>query len=441
MSRIPTCLAAAALAVTLFACSAREAAPDGKTTAEAIAGVDDEVKAFQLRLLAARLQTIPAGVLHDYVAGILATRSGRAEDAIDLLTHVLPELRHSQPERAAHALEALADAYMMVYRYREAADAYDEVKDHFAGRLQNDVTDDAALARILAHAPPQTVAWNGLLRLPTSKNAIGSLVSTLEANGVHEEWLLDTGANQSVVSRSFAARLGLATLAGSASTGSGITGRKSTLQAAILPDLQLGGATIRSTAVIVLDDQNLRVGSPTQPYQIHAILGFPALKALGSISFTHDGLFLAAEPKDAAAGVKMFMRGLTPAIECDVQGEHLLFTFDTGASSTDLSVRYYEQFRRQAGAWRTQTVESGGAGGSVQRTMFIQPSVNLRVGDAVVTLKDVPIFSTRMNAGIDVLFGNLGQDFVADVERFTLDFVNMRFSLGAPLSAPAKAIH
>jgi len=132
----------------------------------------------------------------------------------------------------------------------------------------------------------------------------------------------------------------------------------------------------------------------------------------------------------------MFLRGLTPVIDCEVQGEHLLLTFDTGASSTDLSVRYYERFRRDAASWRTQKVESGGAGGSVTRTMFIQPTVDLRVGGSTVTLKDVPIFSTRMNSGIDVLYGNVGQDLVAGVGRFTLDFVNMRFSLGPPLLSP-----
>jgi len=43
----------------------------------------------------------------------------------------------------------------------------------------------------------------------------------------------------------------------------------------------------------------------------------------------------------------------------------------------------------------------------------------------------VTIFSTRMNAGIDVLFGNIGQDLVAGFDSFTLDFVSMTFGLGA----------
>jgi hypothetical protein len=37
-----------------------------------------------------------------------------------------------------------------------------------------------------------------------------------------------------------------------------------------------------------------------------------------------------------------------------------------------------------------------------------------------------------MNAGIDVLFGNLGQDFFDRFESVSLNFSTMTFSSGAP---------
>ena len=128
----------------------------------------------------------------------------------------------------------------------------------------------------------------------------------------------------------------------------------------------------------------------------------------------------------------MYMRGLTPAIECDVEGRPLLFTLDTGASSTDLSVRYYELFRAQADSWKKQTGGSAGAGGSSKYDIYIQPRLVMEMGTSTVTLKDVSILPIRMNAGIDVLFGNLGQDFVDGFETFTLNFSTMTFSLCAP---------
>jgi hypothetical protein len=95
-------------------------------------------------------------------------------------------------------------------------------------------------------------------------------------------------------------------------------------------------------------------------------------------------------------------------------------------------VRYYDLFRAQAGSWKKQVGESAGAGGSIQQSTYIQPRVVMKVGTRTVTLDDVSILPVRMNAGIDVLFGNLGQDFIDSFESFSLDFSTMKVSLGAP---------
>ena len=55
----------------------------------------------------------------------------------------------------------------------------------------------------------------------------------------------------------------------------------------------------------------------------------------------------------------------------------------------------------------------------------------MKLGTSTVTLYDVSILPIHMNAGIDVLFGNLGQDFVGGSETFSLNFLTMTFSLGA----------
>ena len=389
---------------------------------------DAEVRDYRMGALRARLQTMPPGVEREYFAGILASRSGRVEDAIRLLSGILPELRTAHRQRAATALQALAETYLLSCRYREAAQAFDEIEQHFADK-HLDVADDAALARILREAPAQTVEWQGPVRVPTSRNPIGLVDSEIAIDGIREQWLLDTAANQSVVSRSYAERLGLTPLAGVASVGSGITGLASPLRAAIVPTIRLGGVTVSNVVVLILDDANLRIGTGTDAYQINAILGYPTLRALGRITFTRDGQFLAGGTGDQSASVPMFLRGLTPAIECEVDGQRLLFTFDTGASSSDFSVRYYESFRRRHPSWRRRMVESGGAGGTVKRHMYVQPTVTMKVGGRTVVLHDVQIFPVRMNASIDVLFGNLGQDFVAEFESFTLDSVNMTFSV------------
>ena len=71
------------------------------------------------------------------------------------------------------------------------------------------------------------------------------------------------------------------------------------------------------------------------------------------------------------------------------------------------------------------------------RAVYVQPKLNLTVGDQTATLTNVPIFSQKMGSDIDKLYGNLGQDLVAHFASVTLDFAKMTFTPGPPLSAAA----
>jgi predicted aspartyl protease len=340
------------IASVCVAC-AKPAPPESANAATAMMA-DADLQDYQLRALESRIQRMPDDPERDYFSGMLAARSGRFGDAIAQLDRALPHLRESAPKRAALALEAIATAFRADNQYGDAARAYAELSDHFADQLDHFPADDAALARILNGTPPQTISRHGPVKLQTAPNPIGSRVAELVVNGVRGPWLLDTGANQSVVSRTFAEHLGVMPLEGVAASGSGLTGRKASVRAAVLPTMQVGGAALANVVLVIIDDENLRIGSGPEAYQINAILGYPVLKALGVVTFTPDE-FLAGETGERnAGGTRMYMRGLTPAIECEVEGRPLLFTVDTGASSTDLSVRYYELFREHADSWKSR---------------------------------------------------------------------------------------
>ena len=405
------------------------------------AGLDADVREFRLEDLKASLQSMQPGPERDYFAGVLANRTGRIEESIRLLNSAIPSIRESEPARAAIALEALADDFNKSFRYGDAASTYDDLLAHFSKELDKErlqgTRDDAGLLHLLAGAPAQTITWQGPTRLKTERNAIGSIVTELTVNGVQEKWLLDTGANMSLVTKSFAQKLGLKPLPGFAQTGSGITGIENPLQVALVPTLQLGGATLKNVVVMIFDDANLKINMGNQSYQINAIIGYPVFQALGAVTFVGDKEFDAGEAaQSSAAGTRMYMKLLTPVIECGVDGTRLPFSFDTGASSTELSYRYYERFRGQAGAWKKVESKSAGAGGIVSRKIYMRPRLKLVVGDKTAVLRQVSIFPMKMGSGIDELYGNIGQDFVASFQSFTLDFSKMTFSLGALL--PAK---
>lgn len=403
-------------------------------------GPDAQVKEFCLDDLEARLQAMQAGPEREYFAGVIANRTGHLEDSIRLLNDALSNIRVSEPARAAIALEALADDYNKSFRYDDAARTYDDLLAHFTAQLDPNrlqgTKDDSGVMHLLRGVPVQEITWQAPVRLKTERDAIGSVVTELQVNGVRGQWLLDTGANFSVVTRGFAQRLGLKPLPGFGQTTAGVTGIENPLQVAVLPLLQMGAATLRNVVVLILDDASLKVGLGHQTYQINAIIGYPVFQALGAITFLREGVFEAgAAARQNAAGTRLYMKLLTPVIECGVEGKELPFTFDTGASASSLSVRYYNRFRAEVGSWKKGENTSGGAGGIVRRKIYLQPKLNLTIGDATATLENVSIFPEKMGSDLDELFGNLGQDVVARFESFTLDFSKMTFSLGRPLAA------
>jgi predicted aspartyl protease len=400
---------------------------------------DAEVRHFALPRLEARLKTMPAGPERDYFMGVLANRSGRIEESIRLLEGILSEVRKTNPARAAVTLEALADDYLKTFRYADAARAYDDLLTNFSGGLEKaklqGTQDDAGVAHVLSGAPAQTIRIRGLTRLKTERNPLGSLVTELKVNGVKERWLLDTGANFSVVSKSFAAKLGLKPLPGTAQTMSGITGIENSMKIAILQDLRMGGATIQNVVILILDDANLKIDFGKEAYQINGIVGYPVFQAFGTITFEKDGWFEGGEAaKRNDEGTTMYMKLLAPVIECGVEGNELPFSLDTGASGTNLSLRYFDLFKGEIKNWKKGENVSVGGGGQVKRTIYLQPEVHLEVGGRTAELKNVPIFHEAMGTDLDELYGNLGQDLVAGFQSFTLDFTKMRFSLGAPVA-------
>jgi predicted aspartyl protease len=403
-------------------------------------GPDQQLKEFRLGDLEATLATMQPGAERDYFAGALANRAGRIPESIRLLNSVLPSLRTSRPDRAAVALQALADDYTKSFQYGDAAQADDDLLTHFSSQLEpvelKTTKDDAGLVRILREAPPQTLTWDGPVKLKTERNPLDSVNVALTVNGVQGPWLLDTGANLSVVSKSFAERLGLKFLPGVAQAQGGLTGIENPLRVALLPTLQMGGASLHNVVVMVLDDANLNISLGKQAYQINGIIGYPVFQALRTITFLHDSEFEAGdEARAAGTGARMYMNHLTPIVECKVEGKDLPFSFDTGASSTDLLVRYYQQFHSASKGWKRSKTMSAGAGGVVKRKIYIQPQVKLGIGDKTATLEKVPIYTSGTGTDIADLYGNLGQDLVANFESFTLDFSTMTFSLGKLLAS------
>ena len=251
------------------------------------------------------------------------------------------------------------------------------VKGCMRGRHRQGAHDDAELARVLAGSPGQVLVRSGPVHLATRRdNPLGLITTELTVGGVRADWVLDTGANQSVISRTLATQMHLTMLLGVAHTAGGVTGLENPLQVALLPELPMGdGAVVHHVPVLVLDDASLtfHIGNEP-PYRIAGILGFPILRALGCVRFDHKGRLYAETTCGAAEGSPMEFRMLNPVVPATFQGQPLAFTLDTGAASTTLSVQFYRRFQGERRAWEAARTINGGAGGQTSLRSFLVPS-------------------------------------------------------------------
>jgi hypothetical protein len=98
---------------------------------------------------------------------------------------------------------------------------------------------------------------------------------------------------------------------------------------------------------------------------------------------------------------------------------------DTGAKTTELSRRYYDNHNARIEAMATRTKKHfGGAGGIVESDVYVLPDFNFAIGSKNVHLRNVPIVLSDHGFTKD-RDGNLGQDVITMFHEMVLNFKYM----------------
>ncbi|SFW23807.1 Aspartyl protease [Luteibacter sp. UNCMF366Tsu5.1] len=390
--------------------------------------------AWRMDEVSALLPTLPDTAEGDYVRGLVANRMNDVEASKRFLSRALPALERQHSPRAVNALLTLSDDYQKTSSYADQSAVLREAAKHHAKDIGPDamrgVEDVIALSSALSGSPPQTVSFSGASRLPIRRNPLGTLDVDAVANGIGGSWMLDSGANYSVVSESFAKRLGLSVKGTAGGIGSS-TGASVQSKVAIVKEIHLGSATLHNVAVLVVADDQLHIKLPNKEHQITAAFGFPVFQALGRIRFHGDtAISIGPAPIPLDGGVPIYMDGLTPVVLGFTVGERVPLVLDTGASSTSLSSAYWMKVKDGANSWPRSQQPSAGLGGAQRFDVVTQPEWKLILGTDETTLKNVRIETvSRSGPGGPPMFGTVGQDAWANAAGFTVDFQSMRFRI------------
>ena len=150
--------------------------------------------------------------------------------------------------------------------------------------------------------------------------------------------MFDTGADHTVVSRSFAKANGVRMLSDETTTLGTPNGLNVTAGFGEIPEMRLGSVVVRNIPVLVFPDTSMRFGMAPDIDENDIILGWPLISKLrfeiNLPESTYQAL-VSADSRDPARG-NLFWFGYPGLKMATENGQSLLFGFDAGADGSNL---------------------------------------------------------------------------------------------------------
>jgi len=310
-----------------------------------------------------------------------------------------------------------------LFEYRQAAIVTDEILQKYIAILKPEDMDDykntGEIWHTLAGQPKQEMVIESHTTLQMILDKAGLANLEVMTPYAKTDFIFDTGANISVVTRSAAEKNDMKMLGGSIEVGS-ITGAKVNAEMAICPEFRLGNIVVKNAVFLVFPDDALAF--PQIDYQINGILGFPVIEAMKEVQITQKDEFIVPKARSVSKEQNMALDFLTPVI--NINDEH--YTFDTGATDTSLYAKYFEKHREDVVTQYKETdLEFGGAGGMASvkgYNVIFMPVIN---GNEI-RIENVHLYSQSTGNEKDMhYYGNIGQDLIKRFDRMTLNFESM----------------
>jgi predicted aspartyl protease len=366
-----------------------------------------------------------------YFAGVMANRVNQVKTSLGLLEPLVSGLLISDPRRGEIALCTIADDYAKSFRYAEAASLYGKANRIAKQQKQNSSCDagrEGSRWALLSNAPVQTVISSGEFTIRGKWDSIGLFQVPLTAGSYSGSWIVDSGANLSVISQSVAERMGIE-VSGAAGTADGWAGAAVSVHIGIIPELRLGSAIFQNVPVLVASDSDLNFTK--LDYQIEGSLGLPQLAALGRFTIDRDGRIRFGDKSKAPGNVRgphnLFLEKFAPLITADFGLGNQLFTIDTGAMGTLLSAEFYNKRKPMiSGEWLE--LELVGAGGTLVAPAYQVHDVLAKLAGSCAKLENLQVL-TKPTGVADEFYGNIGQSALSLFASFTFDFSTMHFSV------------
>jgi hypothetical protein len=237
------------------------------------------------------------------------------------------------------------------------------------------------------------------------------------------DFVFDTGANFSTITESYAKKLNLVFTGGTIKVGA-ITGIKIDSRIAWAKSFFIGNMEIKNALFLVLKDEDLSFAGGM--YKINGIIGFPVIAEMGEVIISKEGDLDVPLTPSVTNKNNLLIDGFNPLVEVDYKNNPMCFTFDTGAKTTMLYVPFLKDYEKEITAqYKLEDIKFGGAGGDIKVPGYNLKDVELKIADDKVVIPGLSLISKSLKEKEEVMYGNLGQDFISKFDKMILNFKYM----------------
>lgn len=303
-------------------------------------------------------------------------------------------------------------------------DNYTHVLD--SAKLES-IKEDLILRKAIVGIPKMVVEkqMNGDITIPVYRDFAGLLNLPVSHNNDTVDFVFDTGANISVITKSLARKFGAHILSDKAKVNS-IAGIKMDCELGYC-DISLTDMEIKNALFLVMEDSLLSFGNGY--YVINGIIGFPVINALKEIIIKDDKLLILPEKQETCQSNNFALDNLNPAILVVYKNDSLPFHFDTGADRTLLFNSFFEKYKNEIINNCSSAVSSvNGAGGYTNTKVYLLDSAMFMAGKAESTLDSIEVLTLDLLHDHKYVYGNFGQDFIRNYSIMKINFESMCIS-------------
>jgi hypothetical protein len=310
--------------------------------------------------------------------------------------------------------------YEYLDAYNTSSIIIDDYRNFEDSAAYNNLINEQKIWSALQRAPKQEIIKQKDTKLAMHKDKVGLMNIETLFGADTIDFLFDTGANFSVITRSLAEKLTMDIIDADFYV-TAATGKEVTSSIAIANEFYVGNILIKNAVFLVFNDEDLSF--PQVDYYPNGAIGFPVIEAFDEMHIHNDGSILIPQEAQFYSNDNLALDGLTPMIAVLYKSDTLNFNFDTGGNTTSLYHTFYMDYADEIDSTYTlETFTNGGGGGLIDFEGFVLDSLTLGVAGNYAVISKVRLHKDPINKEAEMVHGNFGQDFIKQFDSMIISF-------------------